>query len=126
MFPKIIFTCCSDTTATKLAYAHTAPNSLRGVCKHSTRFLFLKKIYIRTDGRTQSLSCSSIRGPQILDDEGNSSSFPLPERDGDEGSRQALAAPTRSSARTSAVPAGRPSPSRPGVHTGGPRGPTDA
>lgn len=48
--------------------------------------------------------------------------IPLLEHDRDEGSRQALAAPTRSAARASAVPAGRPSPSCPGAHTGGPRG----
>lgn len=36
--------------------------------------------------------------------------IPLLEHDRDEGSRQALAAPTGSAARASAVPAGRPTP----------------
>lgn len=63
MFPKIILTCCSDMTAKKITYARTGWTSLWRACKHSTHFLFLKKIYIVTDDTGQFLLCSSSKGP---------------------------------------------------------------
>lgn len=56
-------------TAKKIAYRHIIPNSFYSACKLSIHFLFLKKIYIKADHRTQSLFCNSTKSPYVLNDE---------------------------------------------------------
>lgn len=47
-------------TAKKIAYTHIILNSLWSACKHSTHFLFLKKIYIITDDTEPNLYSAAM------------------------------------------------------------------
>lgn len=110
-----------------MTYAHTVSTNLWSACKHSTHFSLSKKIYILSLMTQLNLYSAAVaKVLKFLTTKENQKPVPLLEHDRDEESRPALAAPTWSTACTSAVPVGWPRPSRLGGHAGGTRSPTDA